>query len=299
MKKKAFIYMIVAGMLWGTSGIFVRYLTPLGFTSWQMTAARGTVSFIATAILALFTNRQAFKAKPSHFLIFAAMGLCHFLTAGCYYTSMQLTNIPTAVILMYTAPIYVTILSAIFLKEKITSPKAIAIMVMLVGCALVSGVTRGLSFNIVGVLMGLSSGLAYATYNVLVKVYINKGVSSASISLYSFMFMSIIALIFASPVDFAQTIAKEPIRSLPLLIGLGIVTFVIPYSLFNLSLEHLSAGTVSALGVIEPMSATIYSIVFLDGIPDVASIVGIILVLFAVVMEGIIENKHQNDKITE
>ena len=113
------------------------------------------------------------------------------------------------------------------------------------------------------------------------------------------MFMSIIALIFASPVDFAQTIAKEPIRSLPLLIGIGIVTFVIPYSLFNLSLEHLSAGTVSALGVIEPMSATIYSIVFLDGIPDVASIVGIILVLFAVVMEGIIENKHQNDKITE
>ena len=44
MKNKAFIYIIIAGLLWGTSGIFVHYLAPLGLSPLQMASIRGTVA---------------------------------------------------------------------------------------------------------------------------------------------------------------------------------------------------------------------------------------------------------------
>ena len=46
MKKRAFTFVILASILWGTSGLFVYALSPLGFTSAQMTFARGSVSFL-------------------------------------------------------------------------------------------------------------------------------------------------------------------------------------------------------------------------------------------------------------
>ena len=60
MKNKAFLFIILAGILWGTSGIFVHYLAPLGFTSMQMTATRASVSFLCMLGYVLVRNRRLF-----------------------------------------------------------------------------------------------------------------------------------------------------------------------------------------------------------------------------------------------
>ena len=109
MKKLAFIYIILAGILWGTSGIFVHYLAPHGFTSLQMTFLRSVVSLICMAVYILISDRKLFKVKWGELILFAGSGLSFFLTASCYYYSMQATSISTAVVLMYTAPIFVVI----------------------------------------------------------------------------------------------------------------------------------------------------------------------------------------------
>jgi len=57
MKTKAFIYIVIAGILWGTAGIFVHYLAPFGFSSLQMTAIRGSVAAIAMTVYRFFFNR--------------------------------------------------------------------------------------------------------------------------------------------------------------------------------------------------------------------------------------------------
>ena len=137
MKKRAFIYIIIAGVLWATSGIFVKLLAPYGFSSLQMTAMRATVSFLCLAIYVLLTDRQKFHASPTDILIYAAMGVCIFGTASCYFISMQATSISTSVVLMYTAPIYVTVFSAIFFGEKFSKLKLLSVICMIVGCALV------------------------------------------------------------------------------------------------------------------------------------------------------------------
>jgi len=291
MKKQAFMLIVIAGLLWGTSGIFVKFLSPYGFSSLQMTAVRGIISFIGLSLFTLIVNKKAFIIKPSRLIVYAVIGFCLYATAALYYTSIQLTNISTAVVLMYTAPIYVTAFSTLFLKEKLSLPKAGAIALMLIGCALVSGVVGGLKLDVTGVLLGALSGVNYDVYNIILKILLSKGDDALTVSLYGFLFMALIAIPLAEPASMIPLISRDPVVIIPLLVGLGVFTYVIPYFLYNLSMRSLSAGTVSALGVMEPMSATLYSIIFFKEIPDMFAIIGIVLVIAAVILIGIIEDK--------
>ena len=75
MKIKHLIIIILACLLWGTSGIFVRYLAPLGFTSMQMTAVRGCVSLLCFGGYALIFDRSIFRVKLTRLPIFVGVGV--------------------------------------------------------------------------------------------------------------------------------------------------------------------------------------------------------------------------------
>ncbi len=90
-KKLSFFFIIIAGLAWGTSPIFVNYLAPYGITSLQMTAVRGTVSFLCMLIYVLTTNRKLLKTSIRDLFLYFFIGLTLFGTAYFYFTSMQLT----------------------------------------------------------------------------------------------------------------------------------------------------------------------------------------------------------------
>ena len=50
MKKSALFYIILAGLLWGSSGVFSNLLAPYGFSSLQLTATRGIVSGLSITL---------------------------------------------------------------------------------------------------------------------------------------------------------------------------------------------------------------------------------------------------------
>lgn len=292
MKKKAFLFIITAGLLWGTSGIFVKFISPLGFTSLQMTAVRGAVSLLCMAVYALIVDRSLFRVKPIYLLLLAGIGVFLYLTASLYYTAMQMTSISTAVVLMYTSPIYVSIFSMLFLGEKKSGGKLCAILLLIVGCGLVSGIVGGFKLDPLGILLGVLSGVTYASYNILTKIALKKGNNPVSVSLYGFLFMVIVAIPFASPASLFANISSSPCAAIPLLLGLGVCTFVLPYFFYTSSMKDLSAGTASAFSVVEPLAATVYSVVFFKEPLNFFSAAGIALVLISVIMIGIIENKE-------
>ena len=230
-KKLSFAFIILAGICWGTSPIFVHYLAPYGFTSQQMTAVRGTVSFICMLIYVALANRWLFKIKAKDLGLCAIIGASLFGTAFCYYSAMQMTSTSTAVVLMYTAPIYVMLFSVLFLGERFSKGKTIALIMMLLGCCLVSGIITGLKFDVIGILVGILTSFIYAAYNILTKISMQKKLEPVTVTLYSFLFMSIISIAVCKPADLIGNIASAPMPTLPLCIGLGIVTFVNPLQL--------------------------------------------------------------------
>lgn len=284
MKKIAFIYIILAGITWGTSGIFVKYLSPYGFTSTQMTAIRCLISALSVGAFLIFRNRKAFRISKKELLLFIGSGASLSLTAMSYYFCMQSTSISTAAVLLYSAPVLVTVYSVLFLGEKLTRLKLTSIIFMVVGCGLVSGILGGLRFDLFGILIGIFSGIAYTAYNVLTKIQMRKGCEPLSATFFTFLFSAIIALAVSSPVDIFKNAASEPIKTIPLMIAIGIVTCVTPYVLYTIGMKHLPAGTASALGIIEPMSATLFSIILFNEELTAPATVGILLIILAVLM---------------
>ena len=291
MKTRSFFFIVLAGIFWGTSGVFSHYLSLYGFSALQITAMRGLVSLIAVLIFALIRDRDAFSVKPLELIIYVGIGLSLFFTSSCYFSSMRMTSVATAVVLMYAAPIYVTVFSVLFLKEKLSAVKLVCILGMLVGCCLVSGIVGGLRFDLLGILIGIASGIAYASYNITTKIAMRRSCKPLSVLIYSFGTMTLIALCVCKPAEIVTNTAKAPLLLVPLLIALGVITFILPYLLYTLAMRVIPAGTGSALSTIEPLTATFLSVFFFGERLDGFCILGIVLILAAVMLLGISENK--------
>ncbi len=187
---------------------------------------------------------------------------------------------------MYTSPILVSLFSVIFFGEKFTKSKTVALIMISIGCALVSGIASGLSFNILGIIMGFMSSISYATYSILTKISSKRKCETVTVSLYSFLFMSVVAVSVCEPLKLLDTLAAKPLPTIPLSIGLGIVTFVLPYFLYAWAMKYLSAGVASALSIVEPMAATVFSVILLSEKLDIYSLCGIVLILTSVYLLG-------------
>jgi drug/metabolite transporter (DMT)-like permease len=197
---------------------------------------------------------------------------------------MQMTSVSTAVVLMYAAPMYVMLYSVSFFGERFSRTKLVAVFCMLLGCCLVSGIVGGLEFDALGILIGALSGIAYAAYNILTKISMRRGNSPVSTTLYGFLVMSVLAASVCHPGEMVACVAASPGKTLVLLVGLGIVTFVLPYVLYTLAMREMPAGTVSALSIVEPLSATVFGIVLFDEPLDWFSGIGIVLIFAAVLL---------------
>ena len=295
-QKKALLFIILAGLLWGSSCLFVSALKPY-FTPLQMTGMRGILAGIGMTVYGILVNRSCFRVKPRWLLVFACNGACLFLTAFFYYSAMPLTGTPTAVILMYLSTVMVLIFSVIVWKERFTVLKCISVICVLTGCCLVSGIVGGLKFHLVGVIFGVLSGVTYTVYNILTKCSARHGQNPISVTIYGFLTMSVISLFVVEPQVTFPILASEPAKLIPLVLGMGICTFIVPYFLYTLSLQELEAGTAASLGVVEPMAATVYSVLFLHEELTVFSAIGVVLVLVAVVLLGKTEGKNSPKKL--
>lgn len=125
---------IAAGILWGTMSIFVRSLSELGFSSRQIMLMRSLLaSGILAAVIAL-KNPALFKIHLRDIWIFIGSGILSMaFFSVCYFSTIIECGASVAVVLLYTSPVFVLILSAIFFKEKITFLKASALVITFAG----------------------------------------------------------------------------------------------------------------------------------------------------------------------
>ncbi len=284
MKQKAFILVILAGILWGTSGIFVHYLAPLGFSSIQMTAMRSVIAAVIITAFVLPRDRSLFRTSKIDLCIFALSAITLFGTGTCYFLSMQASAISTAVVLMYMAPVYVSVFSVMFFGERLTATKAVCVIIMLTGCALVSGISGGLALNLSGIAMGLLSGICYGAYNILTKLSMRKGTQPLQATLYVFIFTALLSLLLCDPIDLYKKAAAQPALTLPLILGIGVVTCVLPYLFYTIAMKHLDASTAASLGIVEPLTATLIGVWMFEETLDVWSGIGVLLIPLGVLL---------------
>jgi len=165
------IYIFLAGTIWGTTGIFVRELAARGLAATEITFMRGTVLLPAVAAGAWLANRRLLQVDRRDVPRFLLLGLMSFgLAQPLFLYTLTVTDVAIAVLLNYTAPVFVTVLSRILFSERLTRRKMTALGLVMVGLCMVTGVYRAsMAVSYTGLLTGLLSGFFYAAYTVALK----------------------------------------------------------------------------------------------------------------------------------
>ncbi len=290
------LYITISGITWGTTGIFVNRLLSLRFNTNEISFLRLVFAAIIVSVFLSITNKKLFKINLKQLPVIVLNGLCLFGTSSFYYGAISKTTVSTAVTLMYTAPIIVMAYSVSFLGERLTAKKALAVVLTFIGCGLVTGIIGNLQFTFMGIFYGLMSGISYAGYIITAKINTKNKVNTTTQTAYSFIFATIIAIIFTNPIT---AVTKLTASVYPLLWAAanGIITTIIPYYFYAKSLKKLTAGTASVMATIEPLSATIISVIFFKEAITIYKSIGIMLILTSVIMLGISANTIKKENI--
>lgn len=285
------ILIVIAGLFWGSMGLFVRHLNSLGFTSIQVACLRLVAAGILFALILLIKDPKGFKISPKDIPLFLALGLVSILFfTCCYFTAIRLMTMSTAAILLYTSPIWVMILAVFFLKEKINTKKIIALVLAFAGCVLVSGF--GGKVTPVGILVGLGSGLGYGLYSIFGSFALKK-YSPLTVTCYTFLIAGAGSVFVSNPADLITKISSNGNK--PALLGFvlltSVITAVIPFLLYTLGLNRTTAGRAAVLATVEPAAATLFGFFVMKETIGPVAVLGILLV-FAAIMILSIRNKE-------
>ena len=274
------LFIIIAAVFWGLIGLFTRPLLNMDFTPMQLSAARALVGAVCAVIYCLVKNPGLLKIRLKDMWIFIGTGLVSFTFMNIfYYMTQALCSLSTAAVLLYTSPIFVMILSALFFKEKITALKIFALILGTAGCALVSGIGAA-DFTLTGFLTGIGSGLAYALYSIFSRFGL-KRYDSVTITAYTFITAAAVTVPVCNPVKVSELIVQNP-KSLLLMLGLGTIAAFVPFLCYTKGLETIATGKAAIIVTMEPVVASLLGIFVFKEALSPSGFAGILLVLGAV-----------------
>lgn len=280
--KLKYLYVFAAGSLWGIISLFLKPMLNLGFSQIQTVTLRCLVAAAVLGVYMLVKDKSLFRFKLRDIWCFIGTGLVSLMFFSiCYFYSMTYNGVCVAVILLYTSPVFVMLLSLPLFKEKITYKKLIAVVLTVAGCVFVSGAAGGQSIGFVGIVLGICSGLGYALYSIFSRYALQRNYNSMTISFYTFLFCGLGCLSFASPVSMALSLSpKAVLYSL----GLGVVCCVMPYILYTKGLEYVDNTRASVIVAVEPVVASLIGVFVYNESVTAVKLLGVALVLSAVVI---------------
>ena len=294
MKRLAPVFILIAGTLWGIMGVFVRTLEKYGFTSIQIASVRILGGAVLFLLITAVTDRKKLHIRLKDIVWFLGMGIASILMfTVCYFTTMTISSLSVAAILLYTAPIMVMLMSLVLFRERMTAKKGLALVMAFAGCVLVSGVGGDMRISPAALGFGLLSGFGYGLYSIL-GTYALKKYPPLTVTTYAFLCGGLGALLVCDPADIAEKIGAAPDKGrLLLLIFLtAFVTAVLPYLFYTIGLSFVKASSASIMASVEPVVATIAGILVFHETMTAESLLGIVLVIAAIVLLNLPNGKR-------
>jgi drug/metabolite transporter (DMT)-like permease len=286
--RKIYLFLpILAGIMFGSSGIFVRTLTYNGINQTTLLFLRFSIAVIPILMAIFLTDRKLLKISLSDLPLFLVCAICIIGLNLCYNESMNTVPLSLAAVLLSLAPIYVLIIAYLLFGEKITSKKLICMGLALFGCILMTGALETPLKNIplFGILSGIGAGLFWAVYLMASKKSIEMGNHTYTILIYSIIFITIALIPFTDFAQISSFISINPSMTILFLILHSTFSFALPYIFSTLSLNYMDSGTSSILlSGAEPFAALIFGLIIYGEIPTALMFLGFILTVTAMML---------------
>ena len=283
------LYIVAAILLWSSLGLIVRLA---GVEVHILIFYSTCFSLIFQSLM--FTGRHYRKAFPplSKLPFIFLLSVCLLLNTFTFLFAYSKTSIANAVLTHYIAPVIVAFLAVLFLGERITRKIIISIILastglwIMLGGATVMECFRNvfshgihLTPDLIGIISGLVSGVAYAVLVILVRVFTRKFNPYVLVFIQNF-FMALILLPFVS---------SFPADKMWIFALMGALHSTAAPFLYYKGLSSVQANRAAVLGYLEPVGAIIFSMIFLSEFPPLNAYIGgglILLSGYLTVKEG-------------
>ncbi|UUV19522.1 DMT family transporter [Fusobacteria bacterium ZRK30] len=297
MEHKGYGLAFLAGVTWGTLGIISYYLGETGVGPFEIAFLRLLFAFLSMFIFYLITDRKKLKVKREEVKHSLLIGI---ITQGtmslAIYKCISLTSTTVGVMMVCLGPLFTAILSRIFFKEKITLFKGLALTLAFYGAFLVvtGGDASTLQANVIGLLIGLVSALAYGFFPILTK-RIPEKCNLTGILMYSFL---VGAVYVFSMVDIKILLEALSLKMVIISVILGLIPTVLSCTFYSLALRYTTPTKAGIMSLVELPTAAIIGHFFLGEYLFVVNIIGIVVLLLGTVVSKIELPKKKNILVT-
>src|SRR5450759_1259297 len=173
---KGYLFIASAATLWGTSATLVKYLFNAQFDPLIIIQTRVSIAFVLLFFYFITTNPRILKFRIRDVPLFFFVGVCGIAGSNYfYYFAIKESNVATAIVVQYSAPIMVALYAIVVQHEKMTKFKFLALIFSVVGIFLAVGGLNGLLVaNSKGIIFALVAAVSYSIFNIAGKPLIEK-----------------------------------------------------------------------------------------------------------------------------
>jgi len=277
-KNKGILYAIVAAFIWSTGGVFIKLVNA---PAMYIAMVRSLIAFLA---FLPFLRLKEIKWSKNLFLLL----LSYSYTLISFVVATKLTTAANAIILQYTAPIWLFLFYFI-VKKKIDMKKILPILLVLIGIILFLFDSSNNS-NMLGNVIALSSSFSFAA--VAYFSSISHKTSNASLIALCNLSTFLIALPFTKHI--VETTLSLQVSDIIGLLLLGSIQIALGYLFYVKALKFISPLDASLICLLEPLLNPIWVFIFVKELPTLIAFIGFLFILFGILTNIILEKRYKS-----
>ena len=274
-KRKGLLLVLLGAIAFSLGGVFIKFIP------WNPIAINGGRCIFSSMVIAAYLYFSGHKVKINKTVLLGAV--CVGSMMLCYVASIKLTSAANAIVLEYTAPIFVIILEAFLFHREIRKIDIIICQLVFlgIGIVMIDGLGKG---HVAGDLIALASGVFYA-----LTIMLNEFENGDSLS--SVLLGHILMAIIGLPFIFRETDFSA--STLLLVAALGIFQAGAGYTLLSVGLKYADPISGSLIASIEPVLNPILVSLFYHEHMGINTIIGGLIVIVSIVVYNVITLKKE------
>lgn len=303
---RGYLYIASATFLWGVSAALGRaaFTGRLLPQNWALTPidplilSQSRTGFSLLVLFPVLILRRGYRrlrvptGDLGRLLLLGILGVA--ASNYLYYLAIQRTNVATAIILQYTAPVWVLLYTFVRGVQKLTLQRVVAVALALAGIALVIGIfnSGGFRLDATGVIAALLAALSFAFYNVGGHTLLSR-YDRWLVLLYTVLSASLFWLFVNPPWKIAA--GHYSAGTWIFLGGFSLVSVLGPFAFYFAGLQHLEPTRAIVVSCLEPVFSILLAALTLGELLRPMQALGIILVLVAIIVVQMPDDRFPED----
>lgn len=262
-RNRAILEMLLCAALWSIAGIFIKLIP------WNSIVIAGLRSLIAGLVMFVYMRARDIGFTADRRSLAGGAALC--LTLTCFVAANKLTTAANSIVLQFTAPMFIVVFSALFLKKRFSRADVLAVVLTMAGISLFffDQLTPG---HLAGNCVAIFAGMAFACYYMSLDGASESQRMSAILIAHGLTFLVGLPFTFVYPPE----LSAAPVACI---LVLGVVQLGIPYVLLGRASGACPPLACSLLGAVEPLLNPVWVFIFDGEAPGLWALIGGVVVV--------------------